>query len=103
MPPSCNQCSPTSKDVRNKTRTNAYELLKETHATFNMSVITRRIRHTVEMTNSCQFKAVGIGELPIDFYTNSGRRKPDQIIIFIDEKSESQFNQVLNIELDKII
>lgn len=44
-----------------------------------------------------------IRELLIDFYTSSGKRKPDQIIIFRDGVSESQFNQVLNIELDQII
>ncbi|PPR84991.1 hypothetical protein GOBAR_AA35721 [Gossypium barbadense] len=31
----------------------------------------------------------------LDFYTSSGKRKPDQIIIFKDRVSESQFNQVL--------
>ncbi|KAG8045203.1 hypothetical protein GUJ93_ZPchr0008g12421 [Zizania palustris] len=44
-----------------------------------------------------------IRELLVDFYTSSGKRKPDQIIIFRDGVSESQFTQVLNIELDKII
>jgi len=44
-----------------------------------------------------------IRECLIDFYTSSGKRKPDQIIIFRDGVSESQFSQVLNIELDKII
>ncbi|XP_020583523.1 protein argonaute 4B-like [Phalaenopsis equestris] len=44
-----------------------------------------------------------IRELLLDFYTSSGKKKPDQIIIFRDGVSESQFNQVLNIELDKII
>ncbi|KAM7497011.1 hypothetical protein LguiA_021425 [Lonicera macranthoides] len=44
-----------------------------------------------------------IRELLVDFYTSSGKRKPDQIIIFRDGVSESQFNQVLNIELDQII
>ncbi|OAY23969.1 protein argonaute 4 isoform X1 [Manihot esculenta] len=44
-----------------------------------------------------------IRELLLDFYTSSGKRKPDQIIIFRDGVSESQFNQVLNIELDQII
>lgn len=44
-----------------------------------------------------------IRELLIDFYSSSGKRKPDQIIIFRDGVSESQFNQVLNIELDQII
>ncbi|XP_051141870.1 protein argonaute 4 [Andrographis paniculata] len=39
----------------------------------------------------------------IDFYTSSGKRKPDQIIIFRDGVSESQFNQVLNLELNQII
>nr|GLL37597.1 protein argonaute 4-like [Ipomoea trifida] len=39
----------------------------------------------------------------LDFYVSSGKRKPDQIIIFRDGVSESQFNQVLNIELDQII
>ncbi|RZB42487.1 Protein argonaute 4 isoform C [Glycine soja] len=44
-----------------------------------------------------------IRELLLDFYTTSGRRKPENIIIFRDGVSESQFNQVLNIELDRII
>ncbi|XP_077248856.1 protein argonaute 4A-like [Tasmannia lanceolata] len=44
-----------------------------------------------------------IRELLLDFYTSSGKRKPDQIIIFRDGVSESQFTQVLNIELDQII
>ncbi|XP_059653733.1 protein argonaute 4A-like isoform X2 [Cornus florida] len=44
-----------------------------------------------------------IRELLMDFYTSSGKRKPDQIIVFRDGVSESQFNQVLNIELDQII
>ncbi|KAL0418437.1 UNVERIFIED_CONTAM: protein argonaute 4 [Sesamum radiatum] len=44
-----------------------------------------------------------IRELLVDFYASSGKRKPDQIIIFRDGVSESQFNQVLNIELNQII
>ncbi|KAL3530098.1 hypothetical protein ACH5RR_009420 [Cinchona calisaya] len=44
-----------------------------------------------------------IREALLDFYVSSGKRKPDQIIIFRDGVSESQFNQVLNIELDQII
>ncbi|KAL0741036.1 hypothetical protein Bca4012_082549 [Brassica carinata] len=44
-----------------------------------------------------------IKELLVDFYTSSGKRKPEHIIIFRDGVSESQFNQVLNIELDQII
>ncbi|GMG98835.1 hypothetical protein Nepgr_000675 [Nepenthes gracilis] len=44
-----------------------------------------------------------IRELLLDFYLSSGKRKPEQIIIFRDGVSESQFNQVLNIELDQII
>ncbi|KAJ4839043.1 Protein argonaute 4B [Turnera subulata] len=44
-----------------------------------------------------------IREALVDFYTSSGKRKPEQIIIFRDGVSESQFNQVLNIELDQII
>ncbi|XP_052186321.1 protein argonaute 4-like [Diospyros lotus] len=44
-----------------------------------------------------------IRELLLDFYVSSGKRKPEQIIIFRDGVSESQFNQVLNIELDQII
>ncbi|GAB2285147.1 Protein argonaute-4 [Dionaea muscipula] len=44
-----------------------------------------------------------IREILIDFYTSSGKRKPEQIIIFRDGVSESQFNQVLNKELDQII
>ncbi|KAL7199440.1 hypothetical protein ACSBR2_021666 [Camellia fascicularis] len=42
-------------------------------------------------------------ELLLQFYVTSGKRKPDQIIIFRDGVSESQVNQVLNIELDQII
>ncbi|KAK4492323.1 hypothetical protein RD792_003126 [Penstemon davidsonii] len=42
-------------------------------------------------------------ELLLDFYVSSGKRKPDQIIIFRDGVSESQFNQVLNIELIQIM
>jgi eukaryotic translation initiation factor 2C len=42
-------------------------------------------------------------ELLVDFYTSSNKRKPEHIIIFRDGVSESQFNQVLNIELDQII
>ncbi|KAI7754377.1 hypothetical protein M8C21_025609, partial [Ambrosia artemisiifolia] len=42
-------------------------------------------------------------EVLLDFYVSSAKRKPDQIIIFRDGVSESQFNQVLNIELDQII
>ncbi|PPS12719.1 hypothetical protein GOBAR_AA07917 [Gossypium barbadense] len=34
-------------------------------------------------------------EALLDFYTSSGKRKPNQIIIFRDGVSESQFNQVL--------
>ncbi|KAJ6846013.1 protein argonaute 4B-like [Iris pallida] len=62
----------------------------------------------VEMIDSL-FKPSGndddgiVRELLIDFYTSSGKRKPDQIMIFRDGVSESQFNQVLNIELDQII
>lgn len=63
----------------------------------------------VEMIDSL-FKKVSdkedegiIRELLLDFYVSSGKRKPDQIIIFRDGVSESQFMQVLNIELDQII
>ncbi|KAF8403535.1 hypothetical protein HHK36_011639 [Tetracentron sinense] len=63
----------------------------------------------VEMIDSL-FKPVSdtedggiVRELLLDFYVSSGKRKPDQIIIFRDGVSESQFNQVLNIELDQII
>ncbi|XP_039004777.1 protein argonaute 4-like [Hibiscus syriacus] len=42
-------------------------------------------------------------EALLDFYSSSGKRKPDQIIIFRDGVSESQFNQVLNKELDQVI
>ncbi|KHG28335.1 Protein argonaute 4A [Gossypium arboreum] len=34
-------------------------------------------------------------EALLEFYTSSGKRKPDQIIIFRDGVSKSQFNQVL--------
>ncbi|GAY50846.1 hypothetical protein CUMW_129820 [Citrus unshiu] len=46
---------------------------------------------------------IGYLELLLDFYTSSGKRKPEQIIIFRDGVSESQFNQVLNVELNQII
>ncbi|KAL0875862.1 hypothetical protein Bca101_025567 [Brassica carinata] len=42
-------------------------------------------------------------ELLVDFYASSQKRKPDHIIIFRDGVSESQFNQVLNIELDQMM
>ncbi|KAI3845014.1 hypothetical protein MKW92_027683 [Papaver armeniacum] len=42
-------------------------------------------------------------ELLVDFYQTSNGRKPSQIIIFRDGVSESQFNQVLNVELEQII
>ncbi|RHN51302.1 putative post-transcriptional gene silencing PAZ-Argonaute family protein [Medicago truncatula] len=44
-----------------------------------------------------------IRELLVDFYNSSGQRKPANIIIFRDGVSESQFNQVLNVELGQII
>ncbi|RAL43137.1 hypothetical protein DM860_009919 [Cuscuta australis] len=62
----------------------------------------------VEMIDNL-FKPVGtedegiMRELLLDFYVSSGKRKPDQIIIFRDGVSESQFSQVLNIELDQIM
>ncbi|XP_050231679.1 protein argonaute 4A-like [Mercurialis annua] len=62
----------------------------------------------LEMIDSL-FKPVGtedtgiIRELLLDFYRSSGQTKPAQIIIFRDGVSESQFNQVLNIELNQII
>ncbi|CAN8247740.1 unnamed protein product [Cochlearia groenlandica] len=43
-----------------------------------------------------------MNELLVEFYKTS-KRKPKQIIIFRDGVSESQFNQVLNIEVDQII
>ncbi|XP_057488619.1 protein argonaute 16-like [Actinidia eriantha] len=42
-------------------------------------------------------------ELLVDFYQTSNGRKPAQIIVFRDGVSESQFNQVLNWELDQMI
>ncbi|KAL0911613.1 hypothetical protein M5K25_019766 [Dendrobium thyrsiflorum] len=43
-----------------------------------------------------------IREAFVDFYVSSGKRKPEQIIIFRDGVSENQFNQVLNVELNQI-
>ncbi|KAF8113383.1 hypothetical protein N665_0050s0041 [Sinapis alba] len=42
-------------------------------------------------------------ELLFDFYSSSRQRKPEHIIIFRDGVSESQFTQVLNIELDQMM
>lgn len=42
-------------------------------------------------------------DLFLDFYDSSGGRKPTQIIIFRDGVKESQFNHVINIELDQVI
>ncbi|CAI9271843.1 unnamed protein product [Lactuca saligna] len=44
-----------------------------------------------------------IRELLDDFYLSTPKLKPKNIIIFRDGVSESQFNQVLNIELNQII
>ncbi|KAL5716047.1 Protein argonaute 16 [Ranunculus cassubicifolius] len=44
-----------------------------------------------------------IRELLVDFRHSSQGRKPEQIIIFRDGVSESQFDQVLNIELEQVI
>ncbi|KAI7730513.1 hypothetical protein M8C21_017960, partial [Ambrosia artemisiifolia] len=44
-----------------------------------------------------------IRELLEDFYLSTPKLKPKHIIIFRDGVSESQFNQVLNIELEQII
>ncbi|VVB07350.1 unnamed protein product [Arabis nemorensis] len=44
-----------------------------------------------------------MNELFVEFFVTSRSRKPKQIIIFRDGVSESQFNQVLNIEVDQII
>ncbi|CAL5394005.1 unnamed protein product [Camellia sinensis] len=63
----------------------------------------------VEMVESL-FKPLANGkddgimrELLVDFYQTSNGRKPAQIILFRDGVSESQFNQVLNTELDQMI
>ncbi|KAH7864442.1 hypothetical protein Vadar_029624 [Vaccinium darrowii] len=63
----------------------------------------------VEMIESL-FKPVANGgddgimrELLMDFYLTSAQHKPAQIILFRDGVSESQFNQVLNYELDDIV
>ncbi|VYS67499.1 unnamed protein product [Arabidopsis thaliana] len=62
----------------------------------------------VEMNDSL-FKPVSdkddqgiMRELLLDFHSSSGK-KPNHIIIFRDGVSESQFNQVLNIELDQMM
>ncbi|XP_012571791.1 protein argonaute 16-like [Cicer arietinum] len=44
-----------------------------------------------------------IRELLLDFYSSSNGSKPTQIILFRDGVGESQFNQVLNMELNQII
>ncbi|KAH9686901.1 hypothetical protein KPL70_014563 [Citrus sinensis] len=40
-----------------------------------------------------------IRELFVDFYSTSGKKKPENINIFRDGVSESQFTQILNMEL----
>ncbi|KAG8640547.1 hypothetical protein MANES_13G066164v8 [Manihot esculenta] len=42
-------------------------------------------------------------ELLVEFFCTSNGRKPKQIIVFRDGVSESQFNQVLNIEVEQMI
>lgn len=42
-------------------------------------------------------------ELLLDFYRTSNGHKPAQIIVFRDGVSESQFSQLLNLELDQMI
>ncbi|CAD5168573.1 unnamed protein product, partial [Musa acuminata subsp. malaccensis] len=44
-----------------------------------------------------------IRELLLDFYRSSNAKKPTQMIIFRDGVGESQFNEVLNVELNQII
>ncbi|XP_065875578.1 protein argonaute 16 [Euphorbia lathyris] len=44
-----------------------------------------------------------MSELLLEFYQTSNGHKPKQIIIFRDGVSDSQFNQVLNIEVQQII
>ncbi|KAM0005101.1 putative post-transcriptional gene silencing PAZ-Argonaute family [Helianthus debilis subsp. tardiflorus] len=44
-----------------------------------------------------------IRELLMDFYQSTPKLKPEHIIIFRDGVSESQFEQVLNIELEQIM
>ncbi|XP_020203105.1 protein argonaute 16 isoform X2 [Cajanus cajan] len=44
-----------------------------------------------------------IRELLLDFYQSSNGRKPTQFIVFRDGVSESQFKQVLDIEINQII
>ncbi|KAL8542091.1 hypothetical protein ACS0TY_003087 [Phlomoides rotata] len=57
----------------------------------------------------CLFKPIsgtvdqGIFRELLDDFHESSHKKPEHIIIFRDGVSESQFNQVLNIELDQII
>ncbi|ERM95372.1 hypothetical protein AMTR_s00008p00203090 [Amborella trichopoda] len=44
-----------------------------------------------------------IREALVEFFVSSNKRKPEQMIVFRDGVSESQFTQVLNIEVDQII
>ncbi|KAI3454374.1 hypothetical protein Pfo_011037 [Paulownia fortunei] len=44
-----------------------------------------------------------IRELLLEFYASSGQKKPAQIIIFRNGLSTSQFDQILNVEMDQIL
>lgn len=73
---------------------------------YKASVCTQSPKH--EMID-CLFKPDGkvdhglIQELLRDFYFSSNKKKPEQIIIFRDGVSESQFTQVLDTELSQIM
>ncbi|XP_059318141.1 protein argonaute 4-like [Lycium ferocissimum] len=64
----------------------------------------KKVSYTKDEGSVSEEKDEGLfRELLLDFYFSSNNMKPEHIIIFRDGVSESQFNQVINIELNQII
>ncbi|CAI9787305.1 unnamed protein product [Fraxinus pennsylvanica] len=61
----------------------------------NFEMIDSLIKHMSDTKDNCIFK-----ELMLNFYVNCGNEKPHKVTIFREGVSESQFNQVRDIELN---